>query len=124
MTNVIDITEESLTDEDLDQTIAVGDEAVSEQDELATEESVMVPVTQMPVDSGQLRKIIEGAILAAGQPMTIARMLDLFDPEVAPSKDEIIAAYNRAEYLIERQYLMQWWSDYVQTQRAKLSLLD
>lgn len=34
-------------------------------------------------------------------------------------KDEIIAAYNRAEYLIERQSLMQWWSDYVQTQRAK-----
>lgn len=24
-----------------------------------------------------------------------------------PKKDEIIAAYNRAEYLIERQYLMQ-----------------
>jgi len=34
-------------------------------------------------------------------------------------KDEIVAAYNRAEYLIERQNLMQWWSDYVQAQRAK-----
>lgn len=33
-------------------------------------------------------------------------------------KDEIIAAYNRAEYLIERQSLMQWWSDYVQAQRS------
>lgn len=35
-------------------------------------------------------------------------------------KDEIIAAYNRAEYLAERQKLMQWWSDYVQAQRFKV----
>lgn len=35
-------------------------------------------------------------------------------------KDEIIAAYNRAEYLSERQKLMQWWSDYVQAQRFKV----
>jgi integrase len=34
-------------------------------------------------------------------------------------KDEIIAAYNRAEYLVERQKLMQWWSDFVQVQRLK-----
>jgi integrase len=34
-------------------------------------------------------------------------------------KDEIVAAYNRAEYLIERMALMQWWSDYVQSQKFK-----
>ncbi|EAU9701458.1 integrase, partial [Salmonella enterica] len=34
-------------------------------------------------------------------------------------KDEIIAAYNRAEYLAERAELMQWWSDYVQIQKYK-----
>lgn len=34
-------------------------------------------------------------------------------------KDEIIAAYNRAEYLTERAELMQWWSDYVQIQKYK-----
>lgn len=34
-------------------------------------------------------------------------------------KDEIIAAYNRAEYLAEREILMQWWSDYVQAQKYK-----
>lgn len=56
------------------------------------EESATVPATQMPVDSELLRKIIEGAILASGQPMTIARMLELFDEEVAPSKDDIQAA--------------------------------
>ncbi len=34
-------------------------------------------------------------------------------------KDEIIAAYNRAEYLVDRTELMQWWSDYVQSQKYK-----
>jgi len=34
-------------------------------------------------------------------------------------KDEIVAAYNRAEYLVERVALMQWWGDYVHTQKYK-----
>lgn len=33
--------------------------------------------------------------------------------------NEIIAAYNRAEYLAERIDLMQWWGDYIQTQKHK-----
>lgn len=61
------------------------------EDSLA-EESATVPVTQMPVDEDLLRQIIEGAILASGQPMTVVRLLELFDEEVAPSKDQIIAA--------------------------------
>ena len=92
MTNETDITEDPLTDDDLDQLTTIGDEAHSSSEELDTEESATVPVTQMPVDGELLRKIIEGAILAAGQPMTIARLLDLFDEEVAPSKEEISAA--------------------------------
>ncbi|HSX49765.1 MAG TPA: SMC-Scp complex subunit ScpB [Cellvibrio sp.] len=92
MTNETDITEDSLTDDDLDQVTTIGDEAHSSSEELDTEESATVPVTQMPVDGELLRKIIEGAILAAGQPMTIVRLLDLFDEEVAPSKEEISAA--------------------------------
>ncbi len=95
MTNEIDITEDTL-DEDLDSSTEVGEEAGEESralhEESYTEESATVPATQMPVDAELLRKIIEGAILAAGQPMTIARLLELFDEEVAPSKDEIAAA--------------------------------
>lgn len=34
-------------------------------------------------------------------------------------KDEIITAYNRAEYLSERVVLMQWWGDYVTAQKFK-----
>lgn len=95
MTNEIDIAEDTL-DEDLDSSTEVGEEAGEESralhEESDTEELATVPVTQMPVDAELLRKIIEGAILAAGQPMTIARLLELFDEEVAPSKDEIAAA--------------------------------
>jgi len=77
-----------------DQEHAVLAEAAAEEsaDDSLVEESATVPVTQMPVDQELLRKIIEGAILASGQPMTIARMLELFDEEVAPSKEEIQAA--------------------------------
>lgn len=95
MTNEIDIAEDAL-DEGLDSSTEVVEEAGEESralhEESDTEESATVPVTQMPVDAELLRKIIEGAILAAGQPMTIARLLELFDEEVAPSKDEIAAA--------------------------------
>jgi segregation and condensation protein B len=91
MTNQIDITEATL-DEDLDSSEEIGAESRTLHEESDTEESATVPVTQMPVDAELLRKIIEGAILAAGQPMTIARLLELFDEEVAPSKDEIAAA--------------------------------
>ena len=45
---------------------------------------------------------------------------DVLEAALAHSKkDEIIAAYNRAEYLVERVVLMQWLSDYVQAQRLK-----
>ncbi|EMF0892867.1 integrase domain-containing protein [Citrobacter freundii complex sp. CFNIH2] len=45
---------------------------------------------------------------------------DVLEAALAHSKkDEIIAAYNRAEYLAERVVLMQWWNDYVQAQQLK-----
>lgn len=91
MTNEIDITEDSL-DDDLNLSAEVGEESRLSWEESEVEESATVPVTQRPVDAELLRKIIEGAILAAGQPMTIARLLDLFDEEVAPSKEDIAAA--------------------------------
>lgn len=46
---------------------------------------------------------------------------EVLEAALAHSKtDEIIAAYNRAEYIVERVALMQWWSDYVQAQRLKV----
>ncbi|CZU94297.1 integrase domain-containing protein [Enterobacter hormaechei] len=45
---------------------------------------------------------------------------DVLEAALAHSKkDEIIAAYNRADYLAERVGLMQWWSDYLRSQRHK-----
>jgi segregation and condensation protein B len=55
-------------------------------------EPATVAVTQQPVDKAMLRKIVEGAILAAAQPMTVTRILELFDEAVAPAKDEVLAA--------------------------------
>ena len=91
MTN--DITyEHPVADEGINEAASPGEEARELYEDSDVEESATVPVTQMPVDATLLRQIIEGAILAAGQPMTVARMLELFDEEVAPSKDEIVAA--------------------------------
>ncbi|HCB5887228.1 TPA: integrase arm-type DNA-binding domain-containing protein [Salmonella enterica subsp. enterica serovar Paratyphi B] len=45
---------------------------------------------------------------------------EVLEAALAHSKrDEIVAAYNRAEYLAERVALMQWWGDYVLTQKMK-----
>ncbi len=48
--------------------------------------------TQMPVDQPMLRRIVEGAVLAFGQPMSVGKILELFDPLVAPTKEEVQAA--------------------------------
>lgn len=85
MTNTI-ITEES------DAELSMPSLTHLSVDDIAQEESATIPVTQTRVDGKRLRQIIEGAILAAGQPITLARLLDLFDPEVAPSKDDLLAA--------------------------------
>lgn len=50
-----------------------------------------------PVDEQRLTQIIEGALLAIGQPMSIARLRTLFDEEVAPSNEDIRAALARIE---------------------------
>lgn len=78
--------------EDFDDELDAPEIGEPHAEEVLAEEPATVPVTQMPVDAGRLRQIIEGAILAAGQPMTLARIMDLFDAEVAPAKEEILAA--------------------------------
>jgi segregation and condensation protein B len=47
---------------------------------------------QTEVTPELLRHILEGAILASAQPLTVARMRELFDEDLAPSKEEIQAA--------------------------------
>lgn len=45
---------------------------------------------------------------------------DALEAALAHSKkDEIISAYNRADYINERVALMQWWGDYIQAQQLK-----
>ncbi|WP_331346953.1 SMC-Scp complex subunit ScpB [Cellvibrio sp. UBA7661] len=93
MTNATDSNDlHPLVDDDIDNTSIVGEDSRDLYEETDLEESATVPVTQMPVDAALLRQIIEGAILAAGQPMTVARLLELFDEDVAPTKEDISAA--------------------------------
>jgi segregation and condensation protein B len=91
-TIITDKITEDVTEELQDELTASEAARSSADDAAIEEESATVPVTQMPVDAELLRQIIEGTILAAGQPMTVARLLDLFDEAVAPTKDEILAA--------------------------------
>ena len=99
-----------MTDENLNQEENREPEENLESEEIGAEDSASaadlkeeagepatVAVTQQPVDKAMLRKIVEGAILAAAQPMTVARILELFDEAVAPEKDEILAALQEIE---------------------------
>jgi segregation and condensation protein B len=80
-----DIIDDLETDE-LDQT------GVNEIGQADVDDSVEVALpTQMPVDQAMLRRIVEGAVLAAGQAMSIPKILELFDTFVAPTKEEIQA---------------------------------
>ena len=85
------MTNENHTEDELDSLDAEENSNQIFEESLTEEESATVPVTQMPVDSVLLRKIIEGAVLAAGQPMTVIKLRELFDEEVAPSKEDIAA---------------------------------
>jgi len=49
------------------------------------------------MDSKTLRNIVEGALLAAGQPLSLEKLGELFDEEARPEKDEFIAALEDIE---------------------------
>ena len=49
------------------------------------------------MDSTTLRKIVEGALLASGQPLSVTKLQELFEEEQRPEKDEIIAALQDLE---------------------------
>lgn len=69
--------------EDIDDTLTGPEDGILEQDDPA------VAGTARMIDDALLRQIVEGAILAAAQPLTVARLLELFDEATAPSKDAI-----------------------------------
>lgn len=45
-----------------------------------------------PLDSAKVKNILEAALMAAGQPLSIDRLLNLFMDENQPSRDEVRAA--------------------------------
>lgn len=85
-----------MADENIEATV-IADSEILEADDAVVEEAAKVSVTQKSVDKDMLRKIVEGAILAAAQPMTVSRLLELFDEIVAPTKEAILAALQEIE---------------------------
>jgi segregation and condensation protein B len=49
------------------------------------------------VDSKKLQQIVEGALLASGQPLTVDKLASLFDEESRPEREEIQAALEDVE---------------------------
>lgn len=87
--------------DEFDQESATSEEESPEAEHEAESESPAINPHSLAVDQEQLRKIIEGALLAAGQPLTVARMLELFDEKVAPTKEEVLAALQAIETACE-----------------------
>lgn len=82
-TDLDDVQENQATDSD---TEVVGAEDAS----LVTDNRSRGAIgPQTEVTPELLRHILEGAILASSQPLTIARMRELFDEDLAPSKEDI-----------------------------------
>lgn len=93
--------------------------------------SIKNPLTHMheqTANAALIRMGLGGELVAHGMrsiARTAAEEAGKFRTEVLEAalahskKDEIIAAYNRTEYLVERVELMQWWSDYLQIQKYK-----
>lgn len=69
--------------EDIDDNLIGPEDGFLEQDDPA------VAGTARVINDALLRQIVEGAIMAAAQPLTIARIIELFDEATAPSKDAI-----------------------------------
>lgn len=93
MTNDKDKLEENSQENASEGSVNAMDTAeINSHDDVMIEEAATVAVTQQPVDQVMLQKVIEGAILAAAQPLTIARLLELFDVAVAPSKEDMLLA--------------------------------
>ncbi len=98
--------EENLIDDT--ELVASGDEAIAEmleaeledesdaeaQDAYAEEEHEEVVVSRpQPLEPEKLQRVIEGALLASGQPMNATKILALFEKSEAPSKEEINDAF-------------------------------
>lgn len=92
-----------MTIEEIPETEA-SDEMAPEVDDIhadvqdtVVKEAAAINPHSLAVDQEQLRKIIEGALLAAGQPLTVARLAELFDEKVAPAKEDVLTALQEIE---------------------------
>lgn len=95
------VTEESVAEEHLTEqvvsesvadTAATDDAALSDSLEPESPEAGAPIFAAAPLDEQKIQNILEAALMAAGQPLSIDRMLTLFMDVNQPSRDEIRAA--------------------------------
>lgn len=51
----------------------------------------------MSADLSQLKKIIEGAVLASAKPISYEKLLSLFDEDAKPNKSDLVDAFNELQ---------------------------
>ncbi len=117
-------------DDDLDESLeestldAASGHSIGQVEELvADNRNKNALPAQTPVSPEILRQIIEGAILAAAQPLTIARMRELFDEDLAPAREDIQAALEQiqssyTDHGIELKEVASGWRFQVREQLA------
>lgn len=85
---LVESSEEEIIDELEGESV---DEAL---DAYAEEEHEEVVVSKpQPLEQEKLQRVVEGALLASGQPMNAAKILALFEKSEAPSKEEVNEAF-------------------------------
>lgn len=80
---------ESTTDSTTDSTESVESVATQASND---ESSAPVRMNVAPLDEQKVKNIVEAALMAAGQPLSIDRLLNLFLDENQPSRDELRSA--------------------------------
>lgn len=90
---------------------------------LVEDEQLSTVPQQTPVDAAKLKKIVEGAILAAAQPLTVSRIQELFEESFVPTKEAIEEALvalqsSYADHGIELKEVASGWRFQVRDELA------
>ena len=80
---------ETTSTESADTTV---EEVAVEATETEEESSSPISLSAMPLDAAQIKHIVEAALMAAGQPCSLDRLLSLFLDAHQPSREELRAA--------------------------------
>ncbi len=81
----------AITETENEVDVTVSDEPIREGDDAfaSDEHEGVIVAPPMPLSPEKLQRVIEGALLASGQPLNLARILSLFEESEAPTKEDV-----------------------------------